>query len=114
MIVEAKIKSRDLGEETGRHSYMIHEHSISNQISFEIDNLNSSQNYGCYTAHLSEVYCRPLSFFARPLKIPQVLRPQPSNRTRRPGPEPARGTHLGPGAVRSGHDSAGVRTAVDG
>jgi hypothetical protein len=37
MIVEAKIKSRDLGEETGRHSYMIHEHSISIQV-FEIDN----------------------------------------------------------------------------
>jgi hypothetical protein len=39
---------------------------------------------------------------------------QPSNPTRRPGPEPARGTHLGPGVVRSGHDSAGVRTAAVG
>jgi hypothetical protein len=59
MIVEAKIKSRDLGEETGRHSYMIHEHSISNQISFEIDNLNSSQNYGCYRkawSHMMEAW----------------------------------------------------------
>jgi hypothetical protein len=37
MIVEAKIKSRDLGEESRRHSYMIHEHSISIQV-FEIDN----------------------------------------------------------------------------
>jgi hypothetical protein len=37
IIVDAKIKSRNLGKETGRHSYLIHEHSTSIQV-FEIYN----------------------------------------------------------------------------
>jgi hypothetical protein len=65
-------------------------------------------------AHLSEVLCRPLSFFARPLKHPQFLRPRPATHPAGPAPsQPAEPIVAQPAAV-SGAATAGQAAAASG
>jgi hypothetical protein len=51
----------------------------------------------------------PLHFPRRPQFLRRPLPTKPDPAPHQPRPEPARGAHLGPGAVRPEHGSAGVR-----